>query len=635
MTLFAALLSAIAVLPSDRMAMADRLFNRGEYVEARSEYAALEGEKSIPADELLYRLAECERSLGRNAEARARYTQLLDRHPSSRHADRSRLMRALAGSSAERLSELKVLDSDRVSPDIRAAALYFLGSAANDPAILERSIKLDPKGRYAAYANFHRASILVKSADAAERRKAVSLLLQIAFGSDKTFSDDALYLAAVQSYKEKKYGEAGAIFRRYLGMFPEGRHAADVRKMSAWSEYLSGKFADAMSLCGEGGTDDFAYLRAACAYALGDTANAERLFKEYLERFPQGKYRVNAELPLSRMKFDAAEKKGDALAVVENARRAYALSALSGDSLRLAWALEKFGRTAEAEVQYVETAKKFKDTDDAAEALFRKAMIHARAGNWSACELALSEAIASGKNLKRLAESEYWRGVAAIRLGHEAEGVKLLKSALERGIGLDEAREARLMLADADHRAGRVEEAKAAYSRLVKEGACVRMSASKILAVGKMLEGEDARTCAFELLKSDSPEWRQAGYVLLGATEERDKSYVAAIDAYRKAMAEKATVSDLAPAALALGRLESAEGNHSDAEAVLRRAVELNSADPAARGAAYLALAQNAAAAGDHRNARAYATIVKSLFSDAALCAEADKLLKKLPEDGE
>jgi hypothetical protein len=63
--------------------------------------------------------------------------------------------------------------------------------------------------------------------------------------------------------------------------------------------------------------------------------------------------------------------------------------------------------------------------------------------------------------------------------------------------------------------------------------------------------------------------------------------------------------------------------------------VELNASGPAARGAADRALAQNAAAAGDHRSARAYATIVTSLFSDEALRAEADKLLKKLPEDGE
>ena len=35
--ILAAILSAIAVLPSDRMALADRLFNRGEYESARME----------------------------------------------------------------------------------------------------------------------------------------------------------------------------------------------------------------------------------------------------------------------------------------------------------------------------------------------------------------------------------------------------------------------------------------------------------------------------------------------------------------------------------------------------------------------------------------------------------------------
>lgn len=630
-----ALILAVAILPSDRMAMADRLFNRGEYVEARNEYAALKGDKSIAPDELLYRLAECDRSLGSKSEARAKYSELLDKYPSSRHADRSRLMRALSGSADERTVELKVLDSDRVADDIRAAALYFLGSAADDAGLLERSIKLDPDGRYAAYANFHRASILVKSADAAERRRAVSILLQIAFGADRTFADDALYLAAVQSYKDGKYGEAATVFRRYLAMFPQGRYAVDVRKMSAWSEYLSGKFADAMSLCGDGATDDFAYLRAACTYSLGDNAGAEKLFREYLERYPQGKYRANAELPLSRMKFDAAEKKGDGSALIENARRAYSISGLSGDSLRLAWAYEKHGMTAQAEAQYLETSSKFKGSDDAAEALFRKAMLDARAGKWPACELALAEAIASGKNLRRLAECEYWRGVAAIRTGHEAEGVKSLKSALQRGISLDEAREARLMLADYDYRAGRTAEAKVEYSRLVKEGACVRMSAAKILSVGRMLEGEDAKICALELLKSDSPQWRQSGYALLGAVEEKAQSYSAAIDAYRKAMAEKALTSDLAAVSLALGQLESAGGEWDKADVTLRRAVELNAANADRRARAYLALARNSAAKKDFKSARAYATIVTTLFSDASLRADAEKLLGSLPEGAE
>ena len=65
MTLSALILAAIAVLPADRLAMADRLFNRGEYAAAKEEYAALRGEKAVPADELLYRLAECDRALGK------------------------------------------------------------------------------------------------------------------------------------------------------------------------------------------------------------------------------------------------------------------------------------------------------------------------------------------------------------------------------------------------------------------------------------------------------------------------------------------------------------------------------------------------------------------------------------------
>jgi len=633
MTPAALLLAAAAVLPADRLAMADRLFNRGEYAAARTEYAALSGEASLAADEVLYRLAECDRAQGRLAEARREYGALLEKFPTSAHADRARLMRALAGTPEERAAELRILDSDRVADDVRAAALYYLGSAANDPELLGRSIRLDPKGKYAAYADFHRASILVKSPDPAARRKAVEILLGIAFGRETQFSEDALYLAAVQSYSERKYGEAASIFGRYLRRYPGGRHAADVRTMTAWSNYLNGKYADAAALCGDGATDDFAYLRGACAYATGDNATAQRLLKEYLDRFPQGKYRSNAELPLARMGFDTATTGGNEAGVIENAKRAYALSGLSGDSLRLAWAYEKCGKEAEAEAQYVETAKKFPATDDAAEALFRKAMVDARAKRWSACDLALAEALASGRNPKRRAESLYWRGASAMQLGHEAEGAGFLREALALGISLDESREARLMLADVAFRGGRTDEARDAYAKLVREGACERMNAAKTLAVGKLLGGEEAKTCALALAKAGSAEWRQAGYALLGAAEERSGNFTQAVDAYRKAMEEKACVADLAPAALALGKLEAKAGERERAAATLARAVELNAASPRARAEAYVALARNAEAGGDVATARKYATVVTALFADAELCAEAQKVLDAHPED--
>ena len=627
MTLSALVLAAIAVLPADRLAMADRLFNRGEYAAAKEEYAALRGEKSVPADELLYRLAECDRALGKSADARKEYGELIEKYPTSARADRSRLMRALAGTPEERTSELKVLDSDRVATDIRAAALYYLGSAANDPEMLAQSVRLDPKGKYAPYADFHRAAILVKSPDATVRRKAVELLLGIAFGKESKFSEDALYLAAVQSYNEKKYGEAASVFNRYLKRYPDGKHASEVRTMTAWSNYLGGKYADCAALCGDGATDDFAYLLGACAYATGDNEAAMRFFKSYLEKFPQGRFRSNAELPLARMGFDSASSGGNHPGVIENAKRAYALSGLSCDSLRLAWAYESTGKTAEAEAQYAETASKFPGTDDAAEALFRKAMIAARAKKWSACELALAEALSSGRNAKRRAESLYWRGVSAVQLEHEQEGVAFLKEALSAGLPLDESREARLMLADYAWRSGKTDEAKTEYAKLVREGATDRMSASKALSVGKLLGGEEAKICASQLIAGDSAEWRQAGHILMGTAEEKAENFTKAVESYRKAMAENACIADLAPAALSLGKLELGLGEHDKADATLRRAIELNSESPRARAEAYVALAKNAAAKGDTETARKYATVVTALFVDEELCAEAKKIL--------
>lgn len=622
-------LATLAVLPSDRMAMADRLFNRGRYAEARLEYAALEGSAGVPGDELLYRLAECDRALGKDAEACAFYAKLTEKFPASRYAERSRLMRALTGPEAERKSALEALDSDRVEKTVRAAALYHLGTMLKDPQRLARCVKTDPKGRYAAYAGFHRAAILSDSPDAKDRREAVAALLSIAFGGAGEFAEEALYLAAVKCYADKRYGESSSLFHRYMKRYPKGRRYDDARSMCAWSDYLAGRYADAIALCSGGASDDLAYIRAACAYASGDIAGAKKYFAEYLENHPEGRNRVNAELPLARIGFDEAEKAGDGVKAVECAKRSFALSRAAGDRLRLAWAYEKTGMSAEALREYDATVREKPKSAEAAEALYRKAMIDLRAERWAAADMALAEALATGKIGRRRGTALYWRGVAALRLGHEKEGAALLAEALGVSLPLDESREARLMLADVDLRNGRTAEAKAAYAKLVAEGAAARMSAAKILSVGKLIGGEGAKTCAFALVKNGSAEWRQAGYALLGAAEEDAGSFTAAIAAYRRAMAENAKVEDLAAAALRLGKLESRSGEYDAAEATLKKAVELNSTDTRARAEAYVALAETALAKGDKRAARGYATVVTALFDDKELCAEAGKILEK------
>ena len=53
----------------------------------------------------------------------------------------------------------------------------------------------------------------------------------------------------------------------------------------------------------------------------------------------------------------------------------------------------------------------------------------------------------------------------------------------------------------------------------------VGLQKGKTLKVGKLLEGEAALACAKALVKSDSAEWRQAGYALMGTAEEKSGAF--------------------------------------------------------------------------------------------------------------
>ena len=159
----AAFAAALAVAPSDRLAMADRLFNRGEYKTAQEEYLALRGEASIDAAELAYRLAATARALKDDAATRAAADAFLAANPAHRLADSVRLMKALSGTDDQRRAELKLLDRDDVAPSVRAEALVRLARLGGGADLYERALKLDPKGRFSSYARLMHAMRLHES----------------------------------------------------------------------------------------------------------------------------------------------------------------------------------------------------------------------------------------------------------------------------------------------------------------------------------------------------------------------------------------------------------------------------------------------------------------------------------------
>lgn len=626
---FVLMAAVLSVSATDRMAMADRLFNRGDYAAAKTEYLSLENEPGVDRAAVLYRLVASGKSLKEDVLVREKSAKFLKEFPGHEKEYQVRFLRALVGTDTEKLAELKDLDRDGVPNDIRAGALCILGTMLDDDKLFERSIKLDPSGSYTAYAKSSRASKLMKSADPHDRRQAVSLFMDLVYGKDPQLAKEALYAATYLSYTDGRYREADSLAKRFLKAYPKDARVKAVHSILAMSEYRLGRYVAALDFCTDD-TDEWQLLVKSSAHErLGHRAESREAAEKALSAFPSGECRTMLEMIVSRLDFADAIDANDPERILQAARRAAELSKTSADRIRLAWALENAGHKLDAEEEYALIARDFPNTETAADALYRRSMSLLRREQWALADIALDEAIATGKLAKdRESSAAYWRGISATRLGHVHEAVELLKKALAGSISLDERREARLIIADYDFNQGHRDEAVAAYTELVREGATDRMSAAKTLAVGKVLSGEEARTCAKALIANEASEWRQAGYALLGDLEWNDDNLTAGAYAYQKCLDEPCRTECIQHVSLVYGLYLVREGNVADGEKVLKKAVELNSKDPEARASAYLGLARASLSRGDEESAKGYATVVTTLFETTKAAEEAKEMLR-------
>lgn len=583
--------AALALAPADRLQMADRMFARGLHAEAAREYASLKGEKTVSADDITFRIAECDRMIGREKEALAAYESLIVRD---------------------------------IAPSMRAISLYRLACARNDISMFLECEKADPEGKYAVFARLKRALLLAKSEKREARREATGLFLELAESAEKSVAEEALYAAATLAYGDKRWNEAAILFGRLMKTYPDSPRASASRVPRAWSAFLSGRHGDCLIACGDATTDDdLTYLRGAALMALDRREQGLAELEKYIERHPQGRYRSAAETPVQRAKFSDAVKRGDMAAAVQAARLAATASGTPSDALRLAWAHERAGAADEARAEYRRIAEKWPENPAAGEALFANALADMRAGNWNAGDLALEDALKRFPKLSRRNEALYWRGVAAIRLGHDAEGTARLEEALKLGLSLDQTREANLLIADADARAGRSKAAAKRYAAQMKSGASERMNAVHLAAVVKLLAESEEWQAALEgaralAARSGDPAFVQVASAREGQALEGLARSDDAIVAYRRALAVNADTEEGAAAALALGMLEWRKGEYAAAEKTLEDAISRNAGPDGlkARAKAYRILADVCRAKGEALKAKGYETVLKELFND-------------------
>lgn len=584
------LAATLALAPADRMQLADKMFAKGLYSEAVREYRAIGGAKTVSADDLAFRIAECEHALGNAQAAESAYAALLPKD----------LPKAM-----------------------RAVVLYRLACARNDAALFLECERADPQGRYAAYARLRRALLLSKSPEAAKRREATGLFFELSASEVPSVAEESLYAAATLAYGDKRWSEAAILFGRLVRKYPDGARAKSARVPLAWSAYLSGRLRECLAACGDGGDDDLDYLRGAALMAMDNRADGLPALRNYLEKHPAGRYRSAAEVPVRRAEFDEAVKSGDRSAAVQAARQAALASRSAADALRLAWAHEKAGAMAEARAEYRRIAATWPDDPAAGEALYANALADLREQRWGAGELALDELCRRFPGFSRRSEALYWRGVAALQLGHEAEGAERLEAALKAGLPLDLSREARMLLADAEARAGNTAAASKRYAEIMLAGAADRMGAERLAAVVKMLSQSGEHKAALAGAKALAARTSDPAFAQMAAAREGEALEALgrsdeAVAAYRRALALEADTDEAAAAALALGILEYRKGELDAAEKTLSDAVARNAGASGikARAEAYRNLARVCRAKGDGKKADGYETVVRELFGE-------------------
>ncbi len=295
----------------DRQQLADGLFRRGLFELAAKEYATLSDIKdSRERDINLFRLGECYRRLGRKPEAEGAYKTLVENFPSSQSMPRAQLQRALllieSGPSnyEQAVDALMKLTDKGISSEVRSAALYHLAE------VLEKQ----NKGRealvwyeelhnsfgtteYGIYSGLKIGWILSKSQDAAERRRAMGIYLDLAHrASDQKVAEEACFFAAQLALLDEKYEESSRLFQMLAERFPSSPRVVESALSAAWANYYCGKFKEAegkleliIKNTGHPAREEVLYLKANCLRQVEQQVEAVGFYDQQLKAFPDGK----------------------------------------------------------------------------------------------------------------------------------------------------------------------------------------------------------------------------------------------------------------------------------------------------------------------------------------------------------
>lgn len=429
----------VSVPPQDRLQLAIQLSKRGMHAEALREYEAIRNAKSVPHDEVLFRLGDTYRQLKRPQDALDCYAELLSSTPASRYADVARLNRAMLRTGEGRIRELKELDHPNAPEAIRATALYYLGDLAGEArdakgavAYYRRAAAVSPTNEISRLAHVKEAMLLSASSDPADRQQAMVIYLDLSCSKDPHLVEESLFSAAMLAYQDSHYDKAVPLFRRLASEFPDGARAGESRMYFAWACYLCGRYTEALELASPMRTpanEDAYYITASSLRMLERRDDALNAYAAQLKAFPRGRYADEAWF--DRISITAAQ--GDNAGVLALLRERPDPPAKFADRT---WSLACESAIAltnyNAAVEYALLVSKDKNSPYAPNAVHRLAWLYERTGDWTHAAATYRELAGSWPKNPVAAQALYLAGACEVKNGHLEQACNDWKALLVR-----------------------------------------------------------------------------------------------------------------------------------------------------------------------------------------------------------
>ena len=219
----------------------------------------------------------------------------------------------------------------------------------------------------------------------------------------------------------------------------------------------------------------------------------------------------------------------------------------------------------------------------AGDALYARAIVVLRrqqktVQDYREVERVLDEFLLRFPNTTRRMETLYWSGVAAHGADDAPKAEERLRAALNEKPSAEYEREIKLELAAVLKKRGAEREAAELFTSLLDTKAVDRLTPELLEWTARtMINAQkwDAAIAAASTLerRQIEPAWKQVAATLVGQAREGMGEKDAAMEAYARALATGSNTESGAQAALALGRLESANGLFNEARKHLNDAI--------------------------------------------------------------